>query len=412
MAPSPAPASVDPARDTAPSIARPAVVYFLLFVSMGAWLPYFSVFFEESGLSLELVGLLAAVYAGVALVAAPLWGALGDRRRDLRLPLVLAGAWAASAALLLAVVRGPVAISLAVVLIAIGMAGLAPMLDSLTIQTLGERRERFGRARAAGSAAFILGSLATGAAIDAGGAVALFTLLVPALLATTLAAWLLLRGGQRPRVAVISPLQGLAGILRHRTLGLFLLGSTLVWTSVTAVTTFISVHLFALDAPGPLVGSVWALGALVEVPLMLAFPMLVRRWGDERLLVIAVAAFALRSAAWSVAGDPLLIVALAPLGGVGFGLFYVGTVGYIARTVPPDVQATAQGLFSGTSFSTGSILGALLGGQLAGTLGIPAMFAVASVTTALAGLLVWWAIEGGHARQPTLADDARREIRA
>jgi PPP family 3-phenylpropionic acid transporter len=301
--------------------------------------------------------------------------------------------------------------SVAVVLVAVGMAGLAPMLDSLTIQTLGERRERFGRARAAGSAAFIVGSLGTGALIDRGGATALFTLLVPALLATSFAAWILLRGGERPRVAVISPLEGLVGIIRHRTLALFLLGSTLVWTSVTAVTTFISVHMFALGAAGPLVGSVWALGALVEVPLMLAFPMLVRRFGDERLLVIAAGAFAIRNVAWAFAGDPLLIVALAPLGGVGFGLFYVGTVGYVARTVPADVQATAQGLFSGTSFSTGSILGALIGGQLAGALGIPSMFAIAGVTTAFAGALVWWAIEGERSRASRVAEREARGVR-
>ena len=126
---------------------------------------------------------------------------------------------------------------------------------------------------------------------------------------------------------------------------------------------------------------------------MLAFPLLVRRVGAERLLVLGGLAFAVRAGLWALTSDPLLFVVIAPLGGIGFALFYVGTVTYVSRAVPPSVQATAQGLFSGTAFSIGSILGAVVGGQLAAALTIPGMFAVSAAVTAAGAAIVLWATE-------------------
>ncbi len=93
------------AQPSAPaaSVVRPAIVYVLLFGSVGAYFPYIAVFYREIGLSIEAVGLVAALNAAVGLVAAPLWGAVADRARDLRGPLALAGAWSSLAATWLAV---------------------------------------------------------------------------------------------------------------------------------------------------------------------------------------------------------------------------------------------------------------------------------------------------------------------
>ena len=102
-------------------------------------------------------------------------------------------------------------------------------------------------------------------------------------------------------------------------------------------------------------------------------------------------AYALRAALWALTSDPLLFVAIAPLGGFGYALFYVGTVTYVSRAVAPSVHATAQGLFSGTAMSIGSILGSVIGGALAAELTIPGMFIVSAVATALGAGIVLWA---------------------
>ena len=391
------PVSDSPSAPVPASIVRPAVVYFLLFGAVAAYFPYIAVYFRSIGLDLPAIGLLAALNAGVAVVAAPAWGALVDRTRDVRGPLLVAGLWSAAAGIWLAVTREPILVGIAVVTLAAGSAGLGPMLDSRTIQIVGKNRDRYGRARAFGSLAFTIGALGVGILIGQTGPQGMFLVYVPGLFLTGVVAYVLLgspdRGTGPTGRFTASFASGLSDLVRDPTLLLFFIGSVLLWIAVSAVHTFLSVHLVQLGASSALVGLVWTPGALVEVPLMLAFPLLVRRIGSERLLVLGGLAFAVRAGLWALTSDPLLFVAIAPLGGIGFALFYVGTVTYVSRAVPPSVQATAQGLFSGTAFSIGSILGAILGGQVAAAITIPGLFAVSAAVTAAGAGIVLWATE-------------------
>jgi len=391
------PVSIPSSAPAQPSIVRPAVVYFLLFGAVAAYFPYIAVYYRSIGIGLPEIGLLAALNAGVAVIAAPAWGALVDRVRDVRGPIAVAGLWSAAAATWLAVTREPILVGIAVVTLAAGSAGLGPMLDSRTIQIVGKNRDRYGRARAFGSLAFTIMALATGILIGQTGPQGLFLVYVAGLFLTGVVAYVLLGAPGRgvPTSARIATdfASGLADLIRDPTLLLFFIGSVLVWTAVSAVHTFLSIHLVQLGASSPLVGLVWTPGALVEVPLMLAFPLLVRRIGAERLLVLGGLAYGVRAGLWALTSDPLLFVAIAPLGGIGFALFYVGTVTYVSRAVPPNVQATAQGLFSGTAFSIGAILGSVVGGQLAAALTIPGMFAMSAAGTAAGAAIVLWATE-------------------
>jgi PPP family 3-phenylpropionic acid transporter len=373
-----------------PSVRRPAVVYAVLFFAVGTFFPYLSVFYRSVGLSFEGIGVITALTGLVAVVAAPVWGAVVDRLRDARGPLLVAGLWGAVAAGWLAVSREPLTIALAAAIMSAGTAGMGSMLDSRTIEIIGSQRDRYGRARAWGSAAFVAGALAVGFFLDRTGPAGLFLLYAPGIALTGVAAWLLLgrSAGRTHRIVSLGMGRDLGGLVRDPALLLLFVGSIIVWTAVSAVTTFVSVHLVELGSGSAIVGFVFAPGAIVEVPLMLAFPAIVKRTGAERLLILGAVAFAARAAGWAFASDPWLYVAIAPLGGVGYALFYVGTVTYVARAVPPSVQATAQGIFSGTAFAMGAILGSVLGGQIAAVLTIPGMFGVSAAATAVGALIV------------------------
>jgi len=377
-------------------VVRSAVVYVVLFAAVGAWFPYVSVYYRHVGLSLEAIGLLTALYSAVGLVAAPAWGAVVDHIRNSRGPLAVAGAWSALAAAVLLVVRDPLPVTVAVVFLAAGTAGMGPMVDNRTIELLGDDRDRFGRARAWGSAAFIVASIGVGAVVTSAGPPGMFLVYVPLLALTGLASYALLgAGSRRPRTAALARGEGLLGIVRAPTLRLFFAGSVVLWTAVSALTTFLSVHLVTLGADGRTVGVAWALGAAIEVPLMFLFPSIVRRVGAEWLLVIGALAFGLRSLGWALVDDPTVLLAFMVAGGVGFAFFYVGTVTYVARAVPVGVQATAQGVFSGTAFSFGSILGSVLGGVVAGASSLPVLFGLSTGLLGVAAVVVWWAVVRG-----------------
>jgi MFS transporter, PPP family, 3-phenylpropionic acid transporter len=382
----------EPAQPVSTSVVRPAIVYVLLFTAVGAWFPYIPLYYRSIGIGVESIGLLAALWAGMAVVAAPMWGAIADRLGSVRGPLVAAGVVAAAGAAALAFVSEPLAVVVLVGVIGAGTAGLAPLVDSRTLDIVGESRERYGRARAWGSISFIVASIGVGFLLDRTGPRGLFLVMFPAVLLTGIAAYALLGSGGRTDVRRLPWSLSQLGFLRERGLGLFFVGAVLLWATTAAVSTFLSVRIADLGGTSQLVGYAWALGAAVEVPIMFSFPMLARRFGSERLLVVAALAYVVRSAALAVTDDPAILVALAPISGVGFALFQVGVVTYVARSAPTGVRATAQALFSGTAFSLGSIAGSTLGGQLAGAVGLGRLFGLAALGALIAAVVIWWAI--------------------
>jgi len=380
------------AEGVSSSIVRPAIVFVALYTATGAWFPYIPLYYRSIGIGVESIGLLAALWAGVAVVSAPVWGAVADRIGSVRVPLVAAGLVSASAAAALAFATEPLVVAGLVAVIGAGNSGLVPLLDSRTLDIVGESRERYGRVRAWGSIAFIGASIGVGLLLDRTGPRGLFLVMVPAVLLTAVAAYVLLGEGRRTEVRRLPWSLSQLGFLRQRRLGLFFVGCVLLWATTAAVSTFLSVRIADLGGSSQLVGYAWALGAAVEVPIMFSYPVLVRRFGAERLLVAAALAYVVRSTLFALTTDPVILVALTPLSGVGFALFQVGVVTYVARSAPTGVRATAQALFSGTAFSLGSIAGSTLGGQLAGLVGLGRLFGVAALGALIAAGVIWWAI--------------------
>lgn len=383
---------------TQPSMARAAVVYVLAFGAVGAWIPYWTVFVQSLGVGLGTIGLLAGVAAAASIVAAPVWGAAADRFGDVRGPLLVASVWTAAAAAALSLSNAPAIVAIEIAVLSLGSAGIVPLIDSRTIELLGVNRDRFGRVRAVGSVAFIVSSVLVGVVVERQGPAALFLVYCPLIaLAGIVGAALLGRGEGRRRSVGLEG-QNRVALLRDRRLAGFFVASVLVWMSSSAVIAFFSLRLIEIGADGGLVGAGWAVNAVVEVPLMLAFPALVRRTSAERLLIIGAGAFALRALGFAVTDSLPSLIAVSAIGGVGFALFYVGSVTYVSRIAPPEIRATAQGLFSGTAFATGTIVGSTLGGAVASGFGLPALFGACTAVSALAAAAVWWAVSGRGAR--------------
>lgn len=406
-------------------IVRPAIVYAVQFGAIGAFVPYISIYLGAAGLDLGTVGALIALHAAVSVIAAPSWGALADGVGDVRGPLLAAGALSGLGAALLALAVGPLGLALGIAVLAAASAGMVPMIDSRAVRMAGHR-DRFGRARAWGSAAFIVVAFATGAALGRFGPVGLFVLYGPLLVVTGLAAWVLLRlpndeaaagpGGRRARgqrfgrvagmaLAALSPTTILS-VVRRPGIGPFFVASVVIWSSHAALQSFVSLRLLDLGADATVVAATWSIGALVEVPLMFVFPSLARRFGPERLVAVGGIAFGLRAAISALAVAPEPIVIGSVFGGVGFAFVYIGTVSWVAGAVPREVQATAQGIFTGTATSVGAIAGSIVGGAIGGAVGLPILFGLAAAGYAAGGVIVWATI-GRASTRPAGPGDTR-----
>ena len=196
------------------------------------------------------------------------------------------------------------------------------------------------------------------------GAQALFWVYLPFLLATAFVTAAIPRRGAGTNRSV-NLLRGAGGFLAKPGMLLFFGGFTVVWAALAATNAFYSIQIVALGGSPGLVGIAWAIGASIEVPFMYAFPRIGARFGTERLVVAGALAFVLRELLAALIADPVVLVLVAPLEGLGFSCVFVGGVTVVAARAPAGLGGTAQGLFS-ASAGLATILGSLGGGAVAG----------------------------------------------
>ena len=373
---------------TSPRIAA-RLSYVALYGAVGASFPYLSVYYQERGLDLRTIGLLSALGAATALVAAPIWGAIADRYAGspyvIPAGALVAGAGAAGLASVgdLGLMIGFLAV------MSIAFAGLTPTVDARSLETVGSDRNRWGGIRAWGSGSFIVVVALTGALIERSGVASLFALYIAMMLALAVVALPLRGDASAPR---LSRLSAIGIVLRHPPVARFLPAVLLVWSSSWLINWYFSIHLLELGAPGELVGSAWAVGALVEIPIMAAYPWLGSRVGSERLLVIGAGCFALRALAVLFVADPVLVASTMALHGVAFALVLVGGVTFVSRHAPEATAATAQGILSATVFSVAMMIGPSAGSWIADQFGIASLFVTALAGSLVAIPLLWLAV--------------------
>lgn len=381
---------------TVPPIWRAALTYVVYFTAIGAAFPYLPVYYRGLGLGLDTIGLLAALSAATQLVAAPVWGGLTDHFSRSRASLPAAALVATAGAVALASARDLPLVAASVLVLAFGLAGIGPILDARTLDLLGTDKIRYGQLRAWGSVAFVATAWLVGSLIDSHGNRALFAVYVPALAVTALIALSLPRRGTGRGVNV---LRGARALVAAPQMRLFLAGSLLVWTTLNAVNSFYSIQIVTLGAPATVVGLAWAVGALVEVPIMFGYSRLASRFGTERLIVAGAVLFAVRAAAAAAATDATTLVLIAPIEGLAFGLSFVGGVAFVSARAPAALAATAQGVYAGVA-GLAAIVGSLSGGIVAGAVTIPGLFALGAVLSGLAAVVIAFAVRSPAVRPP------------
>lgn len=368
-----------------------------LYVAIGALSPYLPVYYASLGLSLDAIGLLAAMYAGAAMLGASAWGAAADRSGAARPVIAVAAGLATLASVLLGIADGMLPVALSALALAMAMSGIMPILDARALEAAAARRTHYAGIRVWGSAAYVIGVVLTGWVTDRAGIDAMFVVLVPALAVTAVIGL-----GIRSTTGVVpaSRLEAFSSVLRHRSLVPFLAVVLLTWTASTTINAFFSIHLVDVGAPQWLVGISWAVGAAVEIPLLLGFGRLVRRAGLGRLLLAGATLFVLRAIAVVATDDPALVALSMLLHGAGFALFLVGGVTYVARHAPPGAAATAQGVLTATVFGLAQVIGPGIGGLMADSLGLRVTFGLAGLGSAVALVALVWVMRRGDQADP------------
>lgn len=386
---------------------RAALAYVALHGAIGAMLPYMPLYYRSLGFNLGEVGSILALGPLVGLLASPSWGALSDRRRGSPLVLVGAVATALAGVALLALSTTTFVVIAGAALLGAGIAGLSPIVDARALEAAGVNRSGFGPLRAWGSLSFIVTVLVTGVAVDAWGLRTSFAILATMLVLSAIVG-LALRPppSDRPFQTAARPLRDAGRLFGPRGMGTFLLGSFLTWLGMAAIQTFTPIRFEELGAGASVIGLGGAIAAAIEVPIMLRFPMLAARFGSDRLLIAGSALIAIRSIVAALAPDPATLLAAAIFGGFGFALFFVGGVTYVSEHVPPELAATAQGIFQGVGNSLAQVTAAAVGGAVAAESSVVGLFVVVAGIEIVAATIIALAVRRGATQASTASIEA------
>lgn len=363
--------------------------YLFYFASLGAFLPYWTLYLANLGYDAVAIGQLMALMALTKLISPNIWGWIADHTGE-RMRIVRLGSLAAAVSFA-GVFLGQGFWWLALVMVAFSFFWNAtlPQFEATTLNHLGREPQRYTRIRIWGSIGFIAAVAALGPLLDRYG-----TAPLPALLLVLFAAiWLSTlhvdeRAGPAPPAAARIGL-----VLRQPHVLALLAVCFLMQASHGPYYTFYSIYLEDHGYSRSLIGQLWALGVIAEVGVFLLMHRLVPRIGLRALLLASLALAVLRwlLIAFFVDSLPVLVGAQL-LHAATFGVYHGVAIQLIHRYFQGRHQGRGQALYSSLSYGAGGALGALYSGFTWDGAGATVTFAIAAALSALAWLLAWRAL--------------------
>ena len=320
--------------------------YAAYFLFGGIQLPFFPVWLEAKGLDAGTIGLVIAVPMIARIVAVPFINRAADRRRALKATLVIIAAVGTLAMTLVGLVEGAVAILVVFTIAAVAFSPVLSLSDAYALSGLGTRGRAYGPVRLWGSVAFIAANVGAGALLGVINPIHLIWLIVAALVLTTLAAVnldSLDAAGSPADAPPASPRQ----LWSNPALLAVAAAASLIQGSHALFYGFSTLEWLAAGISGTTIGVLWGIGVLAEIVLFAFSARLTV--GPAVLLMIGAAGAVLRWGAMAFDPPAAVLPVLQLLHAASFGAAHLGAMGFLARAVPRELAATAQGLVATAS---------------------------------------------------------------
>jgi PPP family 3-phenylpropionic acid transporter len=353
--------------------------YFFYFATLGALVPYWSLYLRSVGFSALQIGELMALLMVSRIIAPYLWGWLADHQGQ-RMVVVR------TAALLSVVSFAGVFVSatfwwLAAVMLLFSFFWNAtlPQVEAATLSHFGGEGGRYARVRLWGSVGFIVSVLALGWVLDRVPA----WWLLPALLVLLSGIWL---------ASLLVPQREVAGGTEHAgpLLRVFLFSAFLMQASHGPYYTFYTIYLGGHGYSKTVIGMLWALGVICEIAIFLVLHRARMRIGIRETLL---ASFALAAVRWALIGlfpDYLALLILAQvLHAATFGAYHATAVEMVHRFFRGAHQTRGQAIYGSVSFGLGGAVGSLYAGLSWSSSGPLSTFLAASLLALLALVVTW-----------------------
>jgi MFS transporter, PPP family, 3-phenylpropionic acid transporter len=360
---------------------RLSAMYGAYFAYVGAHSPYLSLYLQSIGQAAWEIGVVLAAMQLARVLAPSFWAALAERGLGVGRLLPICIGLGAIAFFGLFSVTSFMAVLALLAVHAFCSGGAIPMVEVITLTSLGAQTARYGAIRVWGSIGFMAAVLLLGLQLDRW---PIETLLVS--VAATIVLSFFCALALRDSGAGLTHQRGaLAPILARPRVRALLLASFCMSVAHAPVYSFFSVYLDNNGYSKLAIGWLWTVGVIAEIIVFTTQTRWAGRvsieavfWGS---LACAVVRFVLIG--WGIHAWPSLIIAQI-LHGATFGSFHVAALALIHREFAAGTQVRGQAIFMSVSYGAGGMVGALLSGLAWESIGPAWTYTGATVVAALA----------------------------
>ncbi|MYN10510.1 MFS transporter [Pseudoduganella aquatica] len=369
---------------------------FFYYAHAGTFSTYASLFFADKGLTVAQIGVLMSLIQVLRIFGPNLWGWVADHTERRVVVLRMTGLAALTAFSGFFIGSTFAHFFAAMVLLNLFTSAQGPICEALMLSEMRGDLTHYGRIRLWGSIGFIIATMLTAYALDYWGTRALPWAAGALLVCVIVAAF---RMREVPRMQHAGPRPALLAVLRQREVLAFFASTALMVSAHTSLYTFYSLYLERAGYSKTVIGAMWSTGVVAEVLLFYFQAPLLKRWGAQRMLMLAFAAAVVRFIMIGTGAHWLALLVLAQLlHAATFALHHSSSVLAMQRWFAGPLQARGQALYISISYGVGGTLGGLGLSQCWERLGAESIYYVAAALAACAavaaGLSFRWQRQG------------------
>jgi PPP family 3-phenylpropionic acid transporter len=363
--------------------------YLCYFATIGAFIPFWSLYLKENGFNPAEIGQLSALLVGTKIIAPNLWGWIADHTQaNLRIIR-----WTSFFAVLLfagfLAIHGYSAFAWLTIVFSFFWNAPLPLYEATTLEHLQVDSHRYSRIRLWGSIGFILTVTGVGRLLDTQ-PIILLPILITGLLALT---WLTTVASPESRAITLEHSSvKIASIIKKPEVIAFLLVYVLIQFAHAPYYVFYSIylkdHLYSATATGLL----WSLGVIAEIVLFLFMKGLLKRYSLRGILLGSLVFAVLRWLLIGVYVDKLWVLVFAQLlHAATYGGTHIAGIHLVQRYFNQQHQSKGQALYHSVSFGLGGMVGSLASGEYWELLGSHVIYSASAISCGIAFIIthIW-----------------------
>jgi PPP family 3-phenylpropionic acid transporter len=339
--------------------------YFILFLSFGIIGPYRALYLSQKGFSGTQIGLLIGIVPILSIVFQPIWGALSDLLHTRRMILIIGCLGVSLSMVGVGLGTTFTANFIYFTLFSIFITPIGPIATAFVLDYLDEIEKPDGLSmiRLWGSIGFSVSSLVLGS-ILMDQRLELFPWLLVGVYILLGAVSLTIPESKTDISQSDIKLRELFQLSKNTAFMIFLAGMVFIGATLLIANNFQTTFLLSINASSLLIGVIVALPALLEIPMLIITPALLKKFRLRQLIIAGAVLMPIRWGLFYMIQNPGWMIPAQLLNGVATISIDIAGVSYIDKSIPSKWRATGQGLYTTAAFAIGPGIGNFVAGNI------------------------------------------------